>query len=275
MKTKYIILICCVAFGGPARAADTALNAETYQQLLDGIAARVTRGLRRELRGPCPEPEVLLERLTRWTPMGSSGLAAAAAELQARGLSPEAVSAWVSTHPEEAAAATMNLDGLGETLARHQRRCGRPTLDEAALSTAYPFGSAPIHAVEPPPPTPPGPAWESALEPALTRATAEGRPVLVWFGADWAMAVRIMEREAWSDPAVLQLIDACFVPLRLDVTAQDAAQTALLARWDVLGLPTTLLVDADGSATDRRVTASLSADALRETLAGWCPSPPR
>ncbi|MGA9421356.1 MAG: protein-disulfide reductase DsbD [Rhodanobacteraceae bacterium] len=69
-------------------------------------------------------------------------------------------------------------------------------------------------------------------------ATA-GQPVMLDFYADWCVSCKEMERFTFSRPAVRQALSG-FVLLKADVTANDAADQALLKRFGLFGPPATL-----------------------------------
>jgi thiol:disulfide interchange protein DsbD len=83
------------------------------------------------------------------------------------------------------------------------------------------------------------------LDAALAQALAEGRPVLLDFYADWCVACKEMEAYTFNTAQVQSAL-AGVVLLQADVTANDAADRALLARFGLFGPPTTILFGADG-----------------------------
>jgi thiol:disulfide interchange protein DsbD len=83
------------------------------------------------------------------------------------------------------------------------------------------------------------------LDAALAQAQAEGRPVLLDFYADWCVACKEMEAYTFSTAQVQSALEGV-VLLQADVTANDAADRALLARFGLFGPPTTILFGADG-----------------------------
>lgn len=94
-------------------------------------------------------------------------------------------------------------------------------------------------------------AFEVVSDPAMLQARldaarAQGKPALVDFSADWCTACKTLERDVFGDPAVLRSLDGVLL-LRADVTATDAAQQALMRRYQVMGPPTVLLFDAKGA----------------------------
>lgn len=75
---------------------------------------------------------------------------------------------------------------------------------------------------------------------------AAGRPVLVDFYADWCVTCQELEAFTFPDPEVRARLER-FVLLRADVTANDAADRALLAHLGLFGPPAILLYAADGA----------------------------
>jgi thiol:disulfide interchange protein DsbD len=83
------------------------------------------------------------------------------------------------------------------------------------------------------------------LDAAVASATAAGKPVMLDFYADWCTSCKEMERFTFSDAAV-QAALAGAVLLQADVTANDAADKALLARFEIFGPPTIAFFGRDG-----------------------------
>ena len=82
------------------------------------------------------------------------------------------------------------------------------------------------------------------LEAALARAEAAGRFVMLDFYADWCVSCKEMEEGTFRDPRVLAALGEVRV-LRADVTANDAADQALMKRLGVLGPPAILFFGPD------------------------------
>ena len=101
---------------------------------------------------------------------------------------------------------------------------------------------------------------------ALAAAKSAGQPVLLDFYADWCIECKRLERNTFSDPSVQSAL-AGFRLLRADVTPGDAADQALLKRFDLHGPPAVLLFNAAGvEQRQHRLIGYLDAAAFRELL---------
>lgn len=83
------------------------------------------------------------------------------------------------------------------------------------------------------------------LDAALAQAAAAGRPAMLDFYADWCVSCIEMEHYTFTDGDVQSAL-AGAVLLQADVTANDAEDQALLARFGVFGPPTIIFFGADG-----------------------------
>lgn len=86
-------------------------------------------------------------------------------------------------------------------------------------------------------------SWGSDLSAALERARSENKPVLVNFYADWCVWCKRLESTTFRDAEVSVLLRDRVVPVSLDV---DGAGRELSGRYEIDGLPTILVLDADG-----------------------------
>jgi thiol:disulfide interchange protein DsbD len=77
-------------------------------------------------------------------------------------------------------------------------------------------------------------------------AAAGGRPVMLDFYAKWCVSCQEMERDTFSDPAVIKALGG-FVRLRADVTDNDAQDRALMqGRFGIPGPPAILFFGPNG-----------------------------
>lgn len=83
------------------------------------------------------------------------------------------------------------------------------------------------------------------LDRELAAAKNSGRPVMLDFYADWCVACKEMEKYTFSRPEIKQAL-ANAVLLQADVTANDAADRALLQRFGIFGPPTIAFFNAQG-----------------------------
>ncbi len=88
----------------------------------------------------------------------------------------------------------------------------------------------------------------------IKTASAQGKPVMLDLYADWCVACKEFEAITFKDAEVLARMNQ-IVLLQADVTKSDAEDVALLEKYNVLGLPTLLLFNAQGDPReDLRVT---------------------
>jgi thioredoxin:protein disulfide reductase len=87
---------------------------------------------------------------------------------------------------------------------------------------------------------------------ALRTAEAERKPVLIDFRADWCIPCREMDRSTFVNPAVVQEASR-FVRLRADLTQQDGENRAIISKFAIQGVPTTLIINSAGHIEVRKV----------------------
>ena len=86
-------------------------------------------------------------------------------------------------------------------------------------------------------------------ETALAEARASGRPVFVWFTADWCITCKVNERVAIERAATREAFtQAGVIVLRGDWTRRDAEITRFLAAQGAAGVPLYLWYEAGGKA---------------------------
>lgn len=83
------------------------------------------------------------------------------------------------------------------------------------------------------------------LDREVTRAAAQGEPVMLDFYADWCTSCKEMQHYTFTDPAVRAALRHVRL-LRADVTANTGADQALLHRFQIFGPPTIAFYDDQG-----------------------------
>jgi thiol-disulfide isomerase/thioredoxin len=101
--------------------------------------------------------------------------------------------------------------------------------------------------------------WQYDEAHAVAEARRTGKPLLVDFRADWCSACKMLDADTWADPAVRAEIEAHYVPLQIDMTAEDEATRKIAERYGVSGLPTIL-------AGNRRITGFVRPAEMLEAL---------
>jgi thiol:disulfide interchange protein DsbD len=95
---------------------------------------------------------------------------------------------------------------------------------------------------------------------AFDRARAEGKGVLIDFAAEWCIPCKELEL-TFGDDEVYDAITGSFVPLKLDVTADTAANEALKEKYGAASLPSVIFQDAAGNELGR-VEKMMEPDAM-------------
>ena len=83
------------------------------------------------------------------------------------------------------------------------------------------------------------------FEAARQRAAAEGVPLMLDFYADWCVSCKEMEYYTFTDPTVQDALREAIL-VQADVTANDAIDQELLARFGIFGPPTIVFYDRKG-----------------------------
>jgi thiol:disulfide interchange protein DsbD len=95
-------------------------------------------------------------------------------------------------------------------------------------------------------------AWRHNLAAARATAAAEGKPMLVFFHADWDVASKELRTHTFADRAVRRRM-ARFVAVEVDCTDEDApSATRAVRELGAIGTPTLILLAPDGKTEVRR-----------------------
>ena len=98
------------------------------------------------------------------------------------------------------------------------------------------------------------------LERELATATADGRPVMLDFYADWCVSCKEMEHYTFVDARVQANLGNTLL-LQADVTANDNEDQALLNYFNIFGPPTIVFFDAQGiERPEYRIVGFMPAD---------------
>ncbi len=104
------------------------------------------------------------------------------------------------------------------------------------------------------------------LKHAIAEGTSMGRPVLLDLYADWCISCKVMERSVFPKPEVASQL-AQFYLVRADVTANNAADKALMNEYGLFGPPSMVFFAEDGrELTEIRVQGEIGAEALAAHL---------
>jgi thiol:disulfide interchange protein DsbD len=82
--------------------------------------------------------------------------------------------------------------------------------------------------------------------------TANGRPMIIEFAAEWCIPCGEMARTTFIDPKVVRAATR-FEMVKADITEENDHTRQLLERFDVRGVPTVLVFDARGQEVQRLV----------------------
>ena len=83
------------------------------------------------------------------------------------------------------------------------------------------------------------------LEAKLEQARSNGQPVMLDYTADWCATCKELERYTFTDPQVISELQGTLL-LKIDVTANNRDDQALLRRYNLIGPPAIIFYNSQG-----------------------------
>jgi len=87
--------------------------------------------------------------------------------------------------------------------------------------------------------------WISSDEEGFRLAQASEKPVLMDFFAEWCAACHELDEKVWVDPSVRQAMER-YVPVKLDLTKNDARTRSHQEKYGIIGMPTVIFFSPNG-----------------------------
>jgi protein disulfide-isomerase len=90
-------------------------------------------------------------------------------------------------------------------------------------------------------------AWRYSYNQAVAEATETDKPILVYFTADWCGPCKQMKAWVFSDKSVADIIEAGFIPVRVDLSREGLPDQHLADRFGIQAIPTVLTLSSNGT----------------------------
>ncbi len=116
-----------------------------------------------------------------------------------------------------------------------------------------------------------GLAFKAYSKEAVAKTVAAGRPVLLDFTADWCVPCRELKSFTFTDERVLAK-SGMFDAFAVDLTTVEPDELTAKKDYNVLGVPTVILIGPDGAEKDR-FTGFIDADEFLTKLQKLIPAP--
>ncbi|QES46669.1 hypothetical protein DEJ50_01185 [Streptomyces venezuelae] len=171
------------------------------------------------------------------------------------------------------------LPGSSATPSRGRTGSATPSRTPATRTPAKP----PRTSAAPAPARIPGPGYDSSadakkqIDAALRAAKADGRMVLLDFGANWCGNCKAADK-VFAQPQTAALLGASYHLVKVDIGGNNSANFALLDKYSSGGgsykMPVLMVVTASGTVrTDTHVTGNpaLTPEGINSFLRKWAP----
>ena len=93
--------------------------------------------------------------------------------------------------------------------------------------------------------------WERDIDAGFNKATDDGRPVFVFFTADWCPPCRRLKQGVLHDPDVMDGLAENYVLVKVDLTDRRGPNNGIAQEFGVRGIPTVVLMDMETGEYDR------------------------
>lgn len=94
--------------------------------------------------------------------------------------------------------------------------------------------------------------WEDLHSFAMANDGAQNKPTLIDFAAEWCIPCREMDHTTYLDADVVREAER-FRMVKADITEENEATTQVVEKYGVRGVPTVILLSANGTERDRLV----------------------
>jgi thiol-disulfide isomerase/thioredoxin len=113
-----------------------------------------------------------------------------------------------------------------------------------------------------------GDGWIHDFDEGVTASRESGKPMLVFYTADWCPPCRQLKATVLADATVNEGLAERFVRVKVDLTDQMGPNVRLAAEYGVHAIPTMILYDASGNERERVTGGGDLADWLYAKAAG-------
>ncbi|WP_331728409.1 thioredoxin family protein [Streptomyces sp. NBC_00158] len=209
-------------------------------------------------------------------PAGSTEPASAGRTAQAVPSETASASASAEASPTASASPSASASASAGT-----RPASSPTPSRATSGSTAGRGPAASDAPAPAPARVPGPGYDGSadaqkqIEAALSAAKADGRTVLLDFGANWCGNCKAADK-VFAQSATAAILGADYHLVKIDIGGSSSANSALLRKYSPSGgtytMPVLVAVSSSGKVlTDTHVTGnpSLTSDGINSFLRKW------